>query len=189
MGKAIQMDVKSLASIQERTEIIEEWKGRGLSFHDFDSIREEMLSDDSEKQRWFGVVDKNNGMIIAIFDVRCVPLESPQYHKSMRIHFAPGLNPEDWDDSSGQSLDNIENIITKTVSAMSFAFRHLVEEAEQTDERLVKIYCEHPLRLLMFQEFARNLVKAVPDAYEVCFYKSWVEIRHTQGGRHGSCGV
>ena len=187
MDEFLQMTVEPLTSIDKRVEIIENWRNMGLASHEYDSLREEMLSDESAEPRWFGVMDKKQGMIIALFDVRCVPLKGPQYHKSMRIHFAPGLNPEDWEDS-GQPFSAVEDIITRTVAAMSFAFRHLVEQADQNNERMVKIYSDHPLRLLMFQGFARNLKEQAPSDYEVNLYKKWVEIKHT-GGRHGSCSV
>lgn len=177
MDAGIPMYVKPLASMDERKSAITEWIDNGLTPAETDAIQEEMLADDCATPRWYGVVDKNNGMTIATFDVRSVPLESPDYHKSLRIHFAPGLNPQDWG-NIGQSPESIDAIITKSVSALFMAFRHLVDQAELTKEHMVKIYCAHPLRLLMFQEFAKALAEEAPTLYAARYYKKWVEIKH-----------
>lgn len=188
MDSILHMEIKTLESMEERRSVIDDWRKKGLSDFDAGIIEDDMLSNGSASLHWHGVLDKNDGMIIAIFDVRQVPLESPDYHKSMRIHFAPGFNPHDWE-RSGQSFETIAAIIDKTVPAMYVAFRHLVTEAESTREHTVKIYSDHPLRLLIFQRFAENLAKEAPDQYEPITYKKWVEIKHLQGGRHGSGSI
>ncbi len=157
MSVSIPMDVKPLVSIAQRQAVIGDWLKNGLRLADADSITEDMLAEGSSLSGWYGVLDNNSGMIIAVFDVRQVPLESPDFHKSMRIHFAPGLNPQDWE-NVGQPPEKIADIIDKTV-------------AESTKEHRVKIYSDHPLRLLIFQKFAENLVKEAPTAYGVRTYK------------------
>lgn len=185
MAASIPMHVVQLASIDDRKAVIAEWLPAGLSPADADTLEEEMLGDDFDPSRWHAVVDNNNGMTIAIYDVRSVPLQSPNYHKSLHIHFAPGLNPQDWE-NSGETPENIDAILDTTVPAMYMAFWHLVQQTTQNNDHMVKIFSDHPMRLLLFREFAKALAELAPTQYETRTYKKWVEIKHLQGGRHGA---
>lgn len=177
MDSTVAMEIKPLTSLLERKAIIDQWLASGLQPAEADTIQEDMLGEGPSSSHWFGVVDKNNGMIIAVFDVRHVPLESPDYHKSMRIHFRPDLTLQEWG-VVGLSPEKIDDILTKTVSALFTAFRHMVTGAESTSKHMVKIYSAHPLKLLLFQEFARGLAEEAPDQYVARSYKNWVEIKH-----------
>lgn len=185
MAATMPMTVVQLASMDERQALIAEWQAAGLGHAKAELLEEEMLAEDSAPSRWHAVVDNNSGMTIAIFDVRSVPLQSPDYHKSLHIHFTPELDPLDWE-NRGESTEGVDAIIKKSVSAMSMAFDHLVAEAELTNEHKVKIYCAHPFSFSIFRHFARELILEDPTRYSAFFYKKWVEITHLQGGRHDS---
>ena len=119
------------------------------------------------------VIGDDAGTNIAVFDVRQVPLNDPSYHKSLHIYFAPGLNPDD-----GQDAEEIDKLIDTIVEALTLAFGHMLENAKDTKDRLVKIYCEHPYKLSIFREFVSYLTRNHPSLYKGKFYGKWVEIQH-----------
>lgn len=172
------MDVVELKNLDAKQRVLEEWENAGLGKLSYAVISEAMLADTLP---WYSVLCSEK--TIAVFDIRSVPLESPQYHKAMRFYFAPGFNPDSsWDNGDGESLEQIEELIQKTTTALHYAFQYLVKQADTTERRLVKIFCEHRLRFEIFRNFAVALEKE-NCGYTTRFYKNWVEIQHVDEGR------
>jgi hypothetical protein len=162
------MIIEKLCTPAEKESAVQGWTGNGVARSGIMFILDEMLSGDSE---WNVIIA--GGTNIAVFDVRHVPAGNPNYHKALRIYFAPSLNPDD-----GQSVEEVEEMIDKVVKSLAYAFKYMLEGAKETNEQLVKIYSQHPHMLSIFREFVLYLTQNYPNLYKGKFYGKWVEIQH-----------
>lgn len=165
------MLVEKLDGNDKKNEIIESWRTISQNKESFAIIEKALLCETSE---WHKVIEKD-GAILAIFDLRQVPLATPQYHKTMHIHFSPTLNLGV--DDVGMTLEDLDRTIYKITIVMYHAFEQLLMEANNTNERLCKIYCECQQVLTLTREFAKYLSKKMPDEFECKLYGKWVEVK------------
>lgn len=125
--------------------------------------------------KWQGVY-ANSDTCLALYEVRDVPTDvaDPNYHKSLKLYFAPEVSLVDIDGIEGDAL---ECLLDKVTKILAHAFMARVEQAQGTQQRKCKIHASHPLEFVIYREFAKRLNELQPDKFKCKVYKTWVEIK------------
>ena len=165
------MLVVELSLPEEKEQLLQEWKNiPSCNVDALFAVAEDLYINSSE---WFLVKSATDGTKFAVFDIRQVPPHSPQWHKSLRIHFSPLINV----DMSGEDYESAAQQLRKVVAILAHAFERMLVLAETTKDKTCKIHCEHKMVKVIFWKFAEHLDQTYPESYSVKFYGKWVEIK------------
>ncbi len=53
----------------------------------------------------------------------------------------------------------------------------MLKGAKKTQEKVCKIYCEHPYVSAIMHSFAKYLDEKEPENFSVKFYSKWIEVK------------